>query len=96
MMVGFSGESSQVPVVISPPWAWSGRAAEKHRAKPRSRESFFMGCPLLGRYGSPEIQVNERKVVELTLLWGGYSVFFAFDVHTTDAKGPVRNVAKAD
>jgi hypothetical protein len=55
-----------------------------------------MGCPLLGRYGSPEIQVNERKVVELTLLWGGYSVFFAFDVHTTDAKGPVRNVAKAD
>src|SRR5437870_7351402 len=43
MTVGFSGESSQSPVVISPPWAWSGRAAaERKSAKPKSRKSFFM------------------------------------------------------
>jgi hypothetical protein len=56
-MVGFSGESSQVPLSISPPWAWSGRAAERKIVKPSSRNSFFM----VSSFGKVTVTENQSQ-----------------------------------
>src|SRR5271156_3613619 len=72
MAVGFSGESSQVPVPTPPPCPWSGRATASKRAMPKSRsDGFFIGVSSIGKVLSRKSNVNAQKFpLDNTLVYG--------------------------